>query len=503
MSVEQKSWPQGRQQPPGDAPEQKGAGRRAQRQQKKKRRRWFLSAPPAPAPREDGLTPYNARGTRVRTSRWRAEHGYYAPSYVGAPSTTRQAEILNSAVVAQPPRLDAPILGRDMLSDAIVTHDQFLAHERGMVTSLNVLAVGDVGGGKSSTLKTVYVIRPLLMRDRRVVVFDRKPQGVEGEYAELTRTFGGTPVRFSLSGGGAIVNPLDPVIIGTGDSNAIQLLKVVAGLARPDSPLTEWEGEAIRCAYRVASTAAAEAGRAAVLPDVAKALGQLERDPSQEYAAMPAHARERLEEAGWGVRFLLNGLLSEYSGLFDGETSPDVQLENKLTSFDISQLPGEGPAVPTVMAIANIWLLGSLNRAREQRIKTYVINEEGWHLVGGPTAGLLKSNTKLSRAVGLSLVMAIHKLADIPPSSPAMAMLQEAQTVHIFQQSRAEDIARCVSEFNLDRSALSHIPALEPGFQLFKRGAAPELYVQHLRSELEEALTYTDEAIDTRPAATS
>src|SRR5699024_7036399 len=100
--------------------------------------------------------------------------------------------------------------------------------------------------------------------------------------------------------------------------------------------------------------------------------------------------------------------------------------------------------------------------------------------------------------LGLALVVAIHKLADIPTTSPAMAVLQEAQTVHVYRQSRAADVERCVRDFNLTPDAAQVIPALDPGFHLFKRGAAPEVMVQHVRSELEERLTETDAAMGGR-----
>ena len=60
------------------------------------------------------------------------------------------------------------------------------------------------------------------------------------------------------------------------------------------------------------------------------------------------------------MRFTLNTLLQDYDGLLDGETSKNVDLRGKLTVFDISQLPDQGPAVPAVMAIGHMWLLGRL-----------------------------------------------------------------------------------------------------------------------------------------------
>lgn len=467
--------------------------RRASAKAQKERRK-ALSGPEV-VKREDGLTPFNARGSRIYTKPGRGRRGYYAPVPAGAPSTTRQTEIVNTAVVAPPRELDAPIVGEDILSSAIVTHDPFLAYEGGFVSSLNSLIIGDIGGGKSSLGKLSYVWRPLILGTRRAVVFDKKPSSAnerEGEYAPLTRLFGGKPITFSTDGTGVRLNLLDPVIAQGNQANQMRLLIVVCELAR-SAPLDDWEKEALRAAYRVAQVGAESADRVAVLADVVSALGRLDDDPRQAYTDLSPRARDRLHEAGIGVRFLLAGLLEEYAGIFDGETSEGVQLESKLTSFDISQLPEDGPAVPMVMAVANMWLLGSI-RANPGR-KTLLLVEEGWHAVMGPSADLLKSNTKLSRALGLSLVIMIHKIADIPPESPAMALLQEAQTIHVFGQSRQSDIDRCVREFQLDPASAGLIPTLRRGQHIMKRGREPELLVSQPRSHIERRITDTDHAI--------
>jgi hypothetical protein len=68
--------------------------------------------------------------------------------------------------------------------------------------------------------------------------------------------------------------------------------------------------------------------------------------------------------------------------MFDGETSRHVKLHPKLTTFDISALPEDGPATAMVMVVANAWLMGMLTRDPGHR--TNFIAEEGWHLLGGP-----------------------------------------------------------------------------------------------------------------------
>lgn len=474
-----------------------------------RRRHWW--EPPAAAPdRAEGLTPFNARGTKVRVKNGRATRGFYAPMLRGAPSTTRQAEVLNTAVIAPPEELDAPLLFDDMLSRAGVHHDVSLAyaHKPRYITSLNVVVVGDIGTGKSTCLKVGYIVRPFMLRDRSFVVFDKKGAAAEdddaeeGEYASLVRAMGTEPVTFSTGDRGVHLNLLDPLIAGVDATSQgsvmFPLLRAVTELAQDGKRLTQWETEALRSAYRVVRRRheTGEIARTPVLPDVLHALGDVEAEPLRYgQGRLLDNSRDELHMAGASVRFLLEGLVEENAGLFDGETSSSVKLDGRLTSFDLSQLPDDGPVISMVMAISNMWLLGALTRRGAGRGQTTALIEEGWHVMNGPTARLLNSNTRLSRRLNLSYVLATHKIADIPPDSEGMSLLREAQTVHIFGQSRASDAERCVTEFNLDPTAAALISNLAPHTHLFKRGKAPEQLVRMNLTRLERELTDTDQAI--------
>ncbi|AXH34770.1 ATP/GTP-binding protein [Humibacter sp. BT305] len=359
------------------------------------------------------------------------------------------------------------------------------------MSSPNVIIVGDVGSGKSSHTKCNYVLRPLLLKNRRAVVFDKKDQMGEGEYSNVTRHYGHEPIRFAADGSGTTLNLLDPMVSrGSGIQGMVRLPYTVTRIARGDEPLGEWEEEALRAALRLTVTAH-EDGRTPVLADVLPNLGRIASDP--EYADLSPQARDDLHRAGLGVRFTLNGLLDEYAGLLDGETSRAVDLNAKLTSFDISQLPDEGPAVPVVMAIGNMWMLGRLKQERDS--VTSCVYEEGWHMIGGPSAQLVKSNQKLSRALGISNVFVMHKGTDIPKDSPGMAIIQEAQTIVAYRQSRPEDALWAQQTFGLAPETARTIETLRDGHYIFKYGSHPETHVQHIRSPWEKQITDTDEGL--------
>ncbi|MGL5830472.1 MAG: hypothetical protein ACRC0L_13030 [Angustibacter sp.] len=320
---------------------------------------------------------------------------------------------------------------------------------------------------------------------------DKKDRGGEGEYCEISRQLGAEPLRMVLGEGGTRLNILDPLVLaGSGLAGQARLLIALAELANDGQVLDKWEKAALRAAHRATLAKAESVGQVPLLEQLLFQLRQMQ----DEYEDYSPSAKERIHQAGLGVYHLLSALLSdELSGLFDGPTSKDVRLAERLTVFDVSQLPDEGPSVSMVMAVANVWLLGTLRHQRG--LRTNFIAEEGWDLVGGPGGRVFQRNSKLARGLGLSNIAALHHTADIPPDDPAVAMLKEAQTVHLYRQDRDEDIDAVIKMYNLDPGSRSTLSNLADGHHLLKIGNRREIHVQHVRSRLERGLTNTDEAM--------
>lgn len=448
----------------------------------------------APGADDVEFLPWAAPGSRLRVNARAAAAGLYAPTATGAPSSTRQAAVLNTALIANPTSTDGLVLGRDTLSQTAAAHDPVTAYNAKprRITSPNVVVAGDVGSGKSSNTKCNYVARPLTLRNRRVVVWDKKPEGDEGEYAPMSRAHRTEPIRFSPDGSGSRLNALDRHIIrGAGARGQARVIRNIVQLADGDKPVSRWGREAIRIALQRTFAQFEDDSRTATLADVLPHLGTVADDT---HGDLSPKARDRLHQAGKSVLFTLHDLLDEYGGMFDGETSKDVDLAAKLTCFDISALDEDSAAVPVVQSIGYQWLLGRLRD--EPGWFTNVIYEEGWHMIAGPSAKLLRSSQKLSRALGISNVFVMHKgLTDIPADSIGMTMLQEAQTIHIYKQSRRADAEWCQQYFDLAPETADAIMNLEPGEQIFKYGSNPEIRMRHLRSAWEIALTNTDGAM--------
>lgn len=434
------------------------------------------------------------RGPSVHKPSKFRRHRLMTISRDGAPTTTRQAEVLNTALIGSPTDERGVAIGLDQISQSMVAHDPFTAYESGTITSPNVCVLGMIGMGKSSLVKTVYVERPLLLRKRRAVVVDKKLREGEGEYAELTRFFGAEPFHFEAGGGrdSTCMNLLDPVILaGGGPAEQLRLLTAFGELSG-DGPLHEWHAKALRVAYRKVMRAFEDGRRVPVMPDLVDAFDGVAGD--HEFKGMRSASLDELDEAAWSVRFRFESLLGDdLAGMFDRETSKHVVLHPKLTTFDISALPEDGPATSMVMLVANAWLTGILTRT--PGLRTNFIAEEGWHLLSGPGGKVIRSKSKLSRGLGLSIVAAIHHVSDIPEDSEAIAMIKEAQTIHLFRQEHDDDISDCVRYFNLEGSNAQALGTLHQGEHLLKVGTTKEIKVRHVRGEREIAFTETDAAM--------
>lgn len=443
---------------------------------------------------------------RRRRRKWLDRLGWYEPAARPSQSTTRQVAGLFLGTSSAPTSPNGLVVGKEQFTGWPFFHDVFQAYRDGVVSSPNVIVLGDIGSGKSSYIKTWAVLRQLIFR-RRVVVIDKKrQQGLraggagtlgEGEYARLARALGVTPIRFVLgrNSGGSRINVLDPAIAGTGDSggaNQLQLLRAVLqeALGRPIRPM---EGKALRVAHKVAVAAARVEGREATILDVvahldAPTVASLQHVPARVNLAL-------LAEWGQEAAAELERMIDEdLAGLIDGPTSADISLNAGLTVFDISALPDDGPAVPIIMAIVNSWLRAVLDNQRTT-VPTVLVVEEGWHIVEGTFAKVTRRNQKIARGEALMNVTALQHISDVKADSPAIATIQETETVVIYRQSKDADAQRCVDLFNLPAACKATLMDLPTGTALVKIGAGKPVIVTHMRSAWETSLSDTDEAM--------
>ncbi|MFD8146142.1 hypothetical protein [Streptomyces sp. NPDC059708] len=419
-------------------------------------------------------------------------------------TSSRQAGALNPAIVSTHPPLAGPITGIDVHTGQPVSTDPHELYRAGRITSPNVVILGDISSGKSSLSKTTYVTRPVAL-GRQVAVFDRKDQQGRGEYQRAAELCGAPVIRFARAGG-TVINLLDPRISTTSldaedDSRVGQdrLLLMVAEHAH--GALTAKEHYALRTGHATALERAQAEGRAATIHDVVNAL----YDPADSAIPRP-HLRgeeivTRADIIGWGLELALDlerFITGDLSGLLDRETSTDLDLESPLLVFDTSALPEESPALALVMALVSTFLAAVWSQRPGQRL---IVLEEGYHTTRlrsrGTTsvATILRSLAKRGRGIGLSFVTVIHHVSDVPADSDAMSLIREADVIHIYRQSRADDARAVTDLFRLPPRVFDMLGTLERGVHILRIGTEPARKVRHIRTRLERWLTDTDEAM--------
>lgn len=420
-------------------------------------------------------------------------------------SSTRQAEAINPALVSTHPAVAGPLMGVDVETGQPVMidpHELYNAKPR-RITSPVVAILGAVGSAKSSLGKTQYGIRPLAL-GRQVVTFDRKRQSGRGEYHRAVEFAGGTILRFDRAGG-CVINLLDPAItrVGSDEASTVgqdELLMMVAEQAHGE--LNSKERHALRAAHAGAIEDASREGRVATIRDVIDHL----YEPSS--GAIP---RENLTARGivdrddvtrWGLDLALDlerFVTGDLSGLIDGPTQSEDGGEIDLTApfivIDTSALGEESPALALVMAIMASYL--SAVWSQRPGLKRIIEIEEGYHMARFRlVASIFRSIAKRSRGTGIALVTMFHHLSDVEEGSDAMSLIREAGVVHIYNQDKADDAEACVKLFQLPDWVGEELMLLDPGEHFLRIGAKePVRRVKHIRTEAEEWITDTDEAM--------
>jgi hypothetical protein len=366
-----------------------------------------------------------------------------------------------------------------------------------------VVLVGGLGTAKSSFAKTNGVSRPLMLRDRRAVVVDKKPlgEGGDGEYSELTRFWGAEPYKMVPGDPeSTCLNILDPLILAAGDrpnrAAGANLLTSMAELAGT-GPLSTFEHATLTAAHRKLLSDF-EDRRVPVIEDLLGLMPGVVNEP--EFAGRRPATMDAIDLAALNVELRMRRLLADdLAGMFDGETSKHVVLHPKLTTFNISNLPEDGPATAMVIAVVNALLMGMLRRHRDGK-KTTFLAEEAWAMMMAAAAKNGRANLKLARSLGLSAWYVIHHISDVIGNPDALAIIKEAGTAHLFRQEREDDIEDCIRVFGLDPSNADVLRTLPQGHHLFKLGTEPEVHLRAHRTAAEVRLTETDEAMLARPA---
>jgi type IV secretory pathway VirB4 component len=259
-------------------------------------------------------------------------------------------------------------------------------------------------------------------------------------------------------------------------------------------PLTQIEGAALREALR-----AVRASRIAepALPDIAAVLFS----PLEQMARRLRTTVERLaadsRRAALALQDLCEGSLR---GMFDGPTTPGLDLDSKLVVLDLHAVR-DSPAVGILMACATAWMSALLERMSERPGRERLINvaDESWKIIQHTGLGdWFQSNFKLARQFGVMNMVVLHKLADLQSvgdagsraSRIAEGLIADASTRVVYHQDESQ-VPATRQLLGLSQSESRLISLLSAGQALWRVGSR-SFVVQHHRSRIETRLTDTD-----------
>jgi hypothetical protein len=389
------------------------------------------------------------------------------------------------------------VIGDDLLGGSFV-FDPFELYAQGVVSNPNMVVFGQIGRGKSAFVKT-FLWRQAVF-GRRAWVVDPK-----GEYGDLAAAWGVRPV--ALRPGGTIrLNPLDAGPDPIGDVNGhgstgqrqMELLTSLACacLGRNLQPRE-------RAALGLALSAASQKADAPTVPSVVDAL----LAPTEAAAGSLHTGLRELLEDGRDVALELRRLVhGDLRGMFDGPTTPGLDLSAPLVILDLSALYAS-TALGVLMACATAWLQAALSRTAsgsDPGGQVFLVVDEAWAILSNlGVARWLQSSWKLSRSFGVSNVAVVHRASDLHSVGAsdseqvalAQGLLADSETRVIYAQSPGE-LAVASELLSLSTTEAELLPQLRRGIALWKVGQGSFL-VQHRLSPMERLLVNTDGAMST------
>ena len=255
------------------------------------------------------------------------------------------------------------------------------------------------------------------------------------------------------------------------------------------------------------SALGAAAARAGV-PTVPRVVEAMLSPTADSAASLRTELRDLLED-GRDVALELRRLVhGDLAGMFDGPTTPGLDLSAPLVVLDLSALYTSA-ALGILMACATAWLQAALARTASAgggsdgwSRQLFLVVDESWAILSNlGVARWLQSSWKLSRAFGVSNVAILHRVTDLHSVGAsdseqvalAKGLLADSETRVVYAQSPGE-LAVASDLLSLSSTEAALLPQLRRGVALWKVGQGSFL-VQHRLSNLERSLVNTDGAM--------
>jgi len=396
-------------------------------------------------------------------------------------STTRHAQAIYPFMAAGGLGGRGVFIGRDSTGGAFC-YDPWVLYGDGLLDDPNVIVLGKLGQGKSALVKTL--LWRMLLFGRRAFVLD-----IKREYGPLCEAVGVKPISL-VPGAGVRLNPL----ASRPEEHAqLELLRAIA-ITAIGGPLSQVESGALREALRAVRLSGVTEP---TLPDIAHALFHPVTAMAERLRTTPQRLAVDARRAALALQDLCEGPLR---GMFDGPTTPGLDLDAKLVVLDLHAVR-DSPAVGILMACASAWMSALLARMadRPERERLINVSDESWKIVQHTGLGeWFQSNFKLARQFGVMNLVVLHKLADLQAAGDsgsraariAEGLIADASTRIVYHQDESQvPLTRAL--LGLSESESQLISMLSAGQALWRVGSR-SFVVQHYRSRVEARLTNTD-----------
>ena len=385
-------------------------------------------------------------------------------------------------------------IGQDLLGGSFA-FDPFTLYERHVITNPNLLVFGQIGRGKSALVKT-FVWRQMVF-GRRAWIIDPK-----GEYRALAERCGVRPIALR-PGGSVRLNPLETGGLGGRRSagegpGALRSLELVLTLA--EASLRRGLQPRERAALEAAVGSASTVDDVLTLPRVIDALLDPSATPARQLRTEPRQLLEDGRDVALELRRLVTG---DLRGMFDGPTTPGIDLAAPLVVLDLSDLY-RSPVLGLLMTCAAAWLQLALGPgdAHGSRPQTLFVVDEAWAILANASvARWLQSSWKLSRQLGVSNIAVLHRCSDLTAVGPAgseqvelaRGLLSDSETLVVYGQPPGET-ATAEELLGLTPTEAALLPHLRRGVGLWKVGRRSFL-VEHRLGRHELPIVDTDAAM--------
>jgi type IV secretory pathway VirB4 component len=395
--------------------------------------------------------------------------------------TTRHAQAIYPFMAAGGLGGRGVYVGRDATGGAFC-YDPWVLYGDGALDDPNAIVLGKLGQGKSALVKTL--LWRMLLFGRRAFVLD-----IKREYGPLCDAVGVTPI--SLAPGGSV--RLNPLASRPETHAQLELLRAVAVTAI-GQPLTQVEASALREAlYTLRARGVTEP----TLPAIVALLFAPVAEMAERLRTTPQVLAADARRAALALQDLCDGPVH---GMFDGPTSPGLNLDGKLVVLDLHAVR-DSPALGILMACATAWMSALLSRTAERPGRERLINvaDESWKIVQHQGLGeWFQGNFKLARQYGVMNLVVLHKLADLRGAGDAGSraariaegLVADASTRIIYHQDESQ-IPLTRTLLGLSETEGRLLSTLWPGQALWRIGGR-SFVVQHYRSRRETELTNTD-----------